>query len=439
MEHLIDIAILAEVSSITVVTTTIVLAAICGALATLIVVSDRYLNDYGVCELDINNGDKVLNVEGGKSVLDALGAEKIFIPSACGGRGTCLYCKLKVHEGGGTLGPAEKGGLTNREKRDNVRLCCQVKIRGNMKLEIPEEYFKIKEYECTVRSNDNVATFIKELILDMPSGEILEFEAGHYVQIHVPPYNITYKDFKVAEKYRDAWDAFKLWDVSVKNDEEIQRAYSMANHPAEGNRVMLNVRIASPPPPHRVRKDDPEYPLVKGPDGQMVPRGGIGSTYIFNLKAGDKVTVSGPYGDFMINEETEREMIYVGGGAGMAPMRSHVFHLLDTMNTDRKVSYWYGARSVREIFYEDDFKRLKKEHPNFDYTIALSDKQPEDDWDGPEGFIHSVLDELYLSKHENVQNCEFYLCGPPLMVNAVEDMLYNKYKVPQENVRFDKF
>lgn len=439
MEQLIDLAILAEVTSMTVVWTTVALAVICGVLASLIVVSDRYLNDYGTCVLDINSGDMKIETDGGKSVLDALGAEKIFIPSACGGRGTCLYCKLKVLEGGGTLGPAEKGGLTNAEKRDNVRLCCQVKIRGNMKLEIPEEYFKIKEYTCTVKSNKNVATFIKELILDMPPGEILPFEAGHYVQIHVPPFNIDYKDFKVAKKYHEDWDKFKIWDVSVKNDEEIQRAYSMANHPAEGNRVMLNVRIASPPPPHRVRTDDPEYPLIKDPKtGKMVPRGGIGSTYIFNLKEGDKVKISGPYGDFMI-KDSDKEMIYVGGGAGMAPMRSHLFHLLDTLKTKRKVSYWYGARSVREIFYLEDFERLRKEHPNFSYTIALSDKLPEDDWDGPEGFIHSVLDDLYISKHENPKDVEYYLCGPPLMVNAVEDMLYKKYEVPVDMVAFDKF
>lgn len=423
---------------LTILLTVGVLAVMCAGLAALIVVSDRYLNDYGECELDINHGEKKLVVQGGKTVLDALGNEKIFIPSACGGRGTCLYCKLKVFEGGGTLGPAEKGGLTPAEKRSNVRLCCQIKIRGNMKLEIPEEYFKIKQYQCTVRSNGNVATFIKELILDMPPGEILEFKAGHYVQIHVPAFNVKFKDFHVEDKYRSDWDRFKLWDIEVKNPTEIQRAYSMANHPAEGNRVMLNIRIATPPPPGRERKDDPEYPLVPGPGGQLVARAGLGSSYTFSLKKGDKVTISGPYGDFMI-KETDREMIYVGGGAGMAPMRSHIFHMLDTVRSKRKISYWYGARSLKEIFYWDDFKRLKAEHPNFEVTIALSEKQPEDNWTGPEGFIHQVLDDLYLSKHPDPSSAEYYLCGPPLMVNAVENMLYNKYKVPKEMVAFDKF
>lgn len=434
-----DIAlILAELSAMTVVTTTIALGALCGALAGLIVVSDKYLNDYGECELDINHGEKKIKTAGGKTVLEALGNEKIFIPSACGGRGTCLYCKLKITDGGGTLGPAEKGGLSNAERRDNVRLSCQVKIRGNVKLEIPEEYFKIKEYVATVRSNRNVATFIKEFIVDMPPGEFLEFKAGHYMQIHIPKFDISFKTFAVEEKFRDAWDAMKLWDIKVKSDKEIQRAYSMANHPAEGNRVMLNVRIATPPPPGRERKGDPEYPLVPDDKGNLVAKAGLGSSYIFNLKPGDKVKISGPYGDFMI-KDTDREMLYIGGGAGMAPMRSHIFHLLDTEKSKRKISYWYGARSVREIFYEDDFKRLKAEHPNFNYTIALSDKQKGDVWNGPEGFIHNVLDELYLKNHPDPKGCEYYLCGPPMMVDAIENMLYNKYKVPREMVAFDKF
>ncbi len=429
---------LAEASFFMVTATVATLAAMAGALSALIVISDRYLNDYGVCELDVNGGERTLQVKGGCTVLDALASEKIFIPSACGGRGTCLYCKLKVETGGGDLGPAEKGGLSAAERRENVRLCCQVKVRGDMKLTIPDEYFKIKEYACKVISNRNVATFIKELVLEIPKGESFEFEAGHYVQVHVPPFKLDFGQIEVPEKFRVDWDHFKLWDLSVKNDEELQRAYSMANHPAEGNRVMLNVRIATPPPPHRLRKDDPEYPLQLSGDGTAIARPGLASSYIFGLKAGDDVTVSGPYGDFLI-KETEREMVYVGGGAGMAPMRSHLFHLLDTQKSPRKITYWYGARSVKEIFYADELDRLVAENPSFRYVVALSERQPEDVWDGPEGYIHNVLDTEYLANHPDPTSIEYYLCGPPIMVDAVEDMLVNKYKVPLEMIAFDKF
>lgn len=372
-------------------------------------------------ELTINvNGEKDLTTGAGGNLLTTLSGQKIFLPSACGGGGTCAMCKCKVLEGGGDILPTETGYITRKEAQEGWRLACQVKIKEDMKIEVPEEVFGIKKFRCKVRSNENVATFIKELVLEIQDGETLEFEAGGYIQIDIPEYkNLSYKGFDVEEEYRDEWDRYDLWQFTANNDEDCFRAYSMANHPAEGQIVMLNVRIASPPP---------SLPNVPP---------GIASSYIFNLKPGDEVIVSGPYGEFF-QQKTQREMCFIGGGAGMAPMRSHLFDLFHTQKTDRKVSYWYGARSVREMFYDDHFKNIEKDFPNFKYHVALSDPQESDNWEGYVGFIHQVLLDNYLSKHPAPEDIEYYLCGPPMMNDAVFKML-DDLGVDDEMIRFDDF
>jgi len=323
-------------------------------------------------------------------------------------------------EGGGDILPTELTHITRGEAKENWRLACQVKVKQDMKIKVPDEVFSIKKWECTVRSNDNVATFIKELVVDLPPGEILHFESGGYIQIDVPAYKgIQFKDFQVADKFREDWDKYNIWQYVANNDEPCFRAYSMANHPAEGNMVMLNIRIATPPP--RTEGIPP----------------GICSSYVFSLKEGDKITISGPYGEFVI-KETESEMIYIGGGAGMAPLRSHIFHLFHTLRTGRKVSYWYGARSLRELFYEDHFRAIEKEFPNFSFHVALSEPMPEDNWTGPVGFIHQVVHDLYLKDHPNADEIEYYLCGPPMMLSAVQNMLYD-LGVEKEQIAFDDF
>ncbi|RMH62094.1 MAG: NADH:ubiquinone reductase (Na(+)-transporting) subunit F [Calditrichaeota bacterium] len=373
----------------------------------------------GKVKLLINDDEeKSPEVEAGSNLLATLANQGIFLPSACGGQGTCAMCKCQVLEGGGDVLPTEEGQLTRGEIKEHTRLACQVKVKQDMKIHIPEEIFNIQKFECTVRSNNNVATFIKELVLELPADQHLNFKAGGYIQIYIPPYNISFKDFDIEEQYRGDWDKYKLWDLKASNDEEVFRAYSMANHPAEGDIVMLNVRIATPPP------------------GTDFPPG-ISSSYIFNLKPGDKVTVSGPYGEFFI-KDTDREMVYIGGGAGMAPMRSHIFHLFHTLKTNRKVTFFYGARSKREMFYEEDFRKIEKEFPNFKFVVALSDPLPEDNWDGPVGFIHQVVHDEYLSKHEAPEEIEYYLCGPPMMLSAVQNMLYN-LGVEKEMIAFDEF
>ena len=390
------------------------------ALVTVLAVARKQLVPEGNVRILINDDpDRSPNVPPGQSLLSALAAERIFIPSACGGGGTCGMCKCQVLEGGGDVLPTETGQLSLRERKDNFRLACQVKVKQDMKIRIPEEVFGVKKFEATVISNHNVATFIKEFVVKLPEGVNLDFEPGGYIQIDVPKYSCTFRDFDVEEKFRGDWDHFKLWDLKAGNDEDgVFRAYSMANHPAEGNIVMLNIRIATPP------------------RGMDVPPG-VCSSYIFSLKPGDKVTLSGPYGEFHI-QDTDREMIYVGGGAGMAPLRSHIFHLFHTLKTGRKVSYWYGARSKREIFYEEDFRAIEREFPNFKFHIALSDPQPEDNWDGYVGFIHNVVIDNYLSKHDAPEDCEYYFCGPPLMLRAVQKMC-DDFGVPPENVRYDDF
>ncbi len=392
-------------------------------LVLVLLFARKKLTPQGEAILNINN-EKDLSVSPGGTVLGSLSNADIFLPSACGGGGTCGMCKCQVNEGGGSILPTETSFFTRKEQAANWRLGCQVKVRGDMKISVPEEVMGIKKWECEVVSNRNVASFIKEFVVKLPEGETLDFKSGGYIQIDVPKYDIAFKDMDIEEEYHSEWDKFKLWDLKTKNTEETYRAYSMANHPAEGNIIMLNIRIATPP-------WDPK----KGTWSNVSP--GICSSYVFTRKPGDKVTISGPYGEFFI-QETEAEMLYIGGGAGMAPLRSHLFHLFHTAKSGRKVSYWYGARSRREIFYEEDFRAIEKEFPNFKFTIALSDPQPEDNWDGPVGFIHQVIYDEYLSKHSEPEDIEYYMCGPGPMVNAVNKMLYN-LGVSEENIYYDDF
>ena len=369
------------------------------------------------------NGDTEKNIitRPGGTLLSALAGQSVFLPSACGGGGTCAMCECQVMEGGGEILPTETGHISRNKAKDSWRLACQVKIKENMKIHVPDEIFSIQKWEATVESNENVATFIKELVLNLPEGENLEFEAGGYIQIDIPEYhNLTFSDFDIEKEYHPDWDQYKIWDLVANNEEPVFRAYSMANHPAEGNRVMLNVRIATPPPP--LWNEAPP---------------GLASSYIFNLKPGDKVTVSGPYGEFFI-KDTQREMVYIGGGAGMAPMRSHLFHLFQTLKTGRQVSFWYGARSVREMFYDEHFKDIEKKFPNFTYNVALSEPMDEDNWSGHKGFIHQVLHDEYLMKHDDPTEIEFYMCGPPPMINACDSML-DSLGVDKEMIAYDSF
>lgn len=375
------------------------------------------------------NDKKEIEVSPGVSLLAALAQGGIYLPSACGGGGSCGLCKAKVLEGGGQVLPTELAHLSRRQVKEHWRISCQVKVREPMRVWVPEEVFGIRMWECTVRSNRNVATYIKELVLELPEGERLEFEPGGYIQIYAPPCEIDYRrDIypNVEEPYRTWWeqDAPGIWNLRVTIDEEIYRAYSMANHPAEGNIVMLNVRIALPP------WDRAKNTFVDVPPGKV-------SSWIFSLKPGDKVRISGPYGEFFI-KHTDREMIYIGGGAGMAPLRSHIFHLFKTLKTTRKVSYWYGARSRREIFYEEDFRELERQFPNFKFHIALSEPRPDDNWTGYVGFIHQVLYDNYLKDHPAPEECEYYICGPPPMLRACLRML-DELGVPPENIAYDDF
>jgi len=384
----------------------------------------RYkLTPQGDVNLKVN--DKEFTVSPGNTVLSALSENGVYLPSACGGGGTCGMCKCQIYEGGGSILPTETGFFTRKEQHDHWRLGCQVKIREDMVIQVPEEVMGIKKWECEVVSNHNVATFIKEFVVRLPEGEKLNFKPGGYVQIDVPRIEVDFaKDIDVEEEYRDEWDRFHMWDLKMKNSEETFRAYSMANHPAEGNIVMLNIRIATPP-----------WDVSHGRFRNVNP--GVCSSYIFSRKPGDKVSLSGPFGEFFI-KDTRREMIYVGGGAGMAPLRSHLFHLFHTLKTKRKVSYWYGARSKREIFYEDHFREIEKRFDNFTFHIALSEPKEEDDWDGYTGFIHQVLYDNYLRYHEEPEEVEYYMCGPPMMNDAVNQLLYD-LGVPDEMIDFDDF
>ena len=380
------------------------------------------LTPKGDVTLHINDRDIV--VSPGSNLLMTLSSNGIYLPSACGGGGTCGMCKCQITEGGGAILPTETGFFTRKEQNEHWRLGCQVKVRNDLTIELPEAILGIKKWECEVVSNLNVATFIKEFVVKLPEGESLDFEPGGYIQIDVPKYEMTYRDILIEDGFKSDWDKYKMWDLKIKNTEETFRAYSMANYPAEKNLIKLNIRIATPP------FDGARNQFMNVPPG-------ICSSYIFCRKPGDKVTISGPYGEFHI-KNTGNEMVYIGGGAGMAPLRSHIFHLFHTLRTNRKVSYWYGARSLREVFYEDEFRAIEKEFPNFRFHLALSEPLPEDNWKGLTGFIHKVLLDNYLSKHEEPEDIEYYFCGPPVMNNAVIKML-DSLGVPQENISFDDF
>jgi Na+-transporting NADH:ubiquinone oxidoreductase subunit F len=389
------------------------------ALVLIILFAKSRLVPSGPVNLNIN-GEKDVEVGAGGKLLNVLADQKLFVSSACGGGGTCGQCKVKVLEGGGEILETEKSHITKREAKDGSRLSCQVAVKQNMKIEVPEEVFGVKKWSCKVRSNNNVATFIKELVLELPEGESVPFRAGGFIQIERPAgLDIQYKDFDVEDEYHSDWDKFNIWQYRSKVDDVTIRAYSMANYPEEKGIIMLNVRIASPPP---------RNPNVE--PGKM-------SSYIFNLKPGDDVTISGPFGEFFARD-TKKEMIFVGGGAGMAPMRSHIFDQMRRVKTDRKVTFWYGARSKTEMFYVDDFDTLDKENENFTWKVALSDALPEDKWEGYTGFIHNVLFENYLKDHPNPEDCEYYLCGPPIMNSCVIDMLLS-LGVEREDIMLDDF
>lgn len=370
------------------------------------------------------NEEKEVEVEMGSTLLTTLFDHKIYLPSACGGVGTCGMCKCQVIDGGGDVLPTETGHLNRKMQAEHWRLGCQVKVKNDMKIDIPASIFGIKKWECEVVSNHNVATFIKEFVVKLPEGEHLDFKSGGYIQIDVPKCEVHFKDMDVEEEYRSDWDSLKMWDLKMKNHEPVYRAYSMANHPAEGNIVMLNIRIATPP-----------WDRKKCEFMHVNP--GICSSYIFSRKPGDKVTISGPYGEFHI-KNTQREMMFIGGGAGMAPMRSHIFDQYETQKTKRKATFWYGGRSLRELFYMEDFEKIEREHPNFKFNVALSEPKPEDNWTGYVGFIHQVIKDEYLDKHQEPEEIEYYLCGPPQMNDAVQKML-DEMGVPPENIAFDDF
>lgn len=391
-------------------------------LVSVLLVARDKLSPKGEVNLHINDRD--LNVSPGSNLLATLSSNGIFLPSACGGGGTCGMCKCQITDGGGSILPTETGFFTRKEQHNHWRLGCQVKIRENLTIKVPEAVMGIKKWECEVVSNRNVATFIKEFIVKLPEGESLDFLPGGYIQIDVPKYEASFSQFNIEDQYSPAWDLWKMRELKVKNITETYRAYSMANYPAEKNLIKLNIRIATP-----------SWDNVKKEFMNVPP--GLCSTYIFSRKPGDKVMISGPYGEFHI-KNTNAEMIYIGGGAGMAPLRSHIFHLFNTLKTGRKVSYWYGARSLREVFYQEEFEAIQKKFKNFSFNIALSEPLKEDNWTGYTGFIHQVLLNNYLSKHEEPEDIEYYFCGPPVMNAAVIRML-DDLGVPAENIAFDDF
>ena len=366
------------------------------------------------------NGEKEISAPVGGKLLATLANADLFVPSACGGGGTCAQCRVKILRGGGSLLPTEASHISRREACQGDRLSCQVAVKQDMDIEVPEEVFGVKKWQCTVESNENVATFIKNLVLRLPAGEEVNFRAGGYIQIECPPHQVQYKDFEIAERFRADWDRFNLWQYRSASSQAVTRAYSMANYPDEKGVIMLNVRIASPPP--GAGKDIPP---------------GIMSSYIYSLKPGDKVTISGPFGEFFA-KDTNNEMVFIGGGAGMAPMRSHIFDQLKRLRSDRKISFWYGARSTREMFFVEDFDGLQAANENFAWYVALSDPQPEDNWQGYTGFIHEVLYENYLKDHPAPEDCEYYICGPPVMNAAVINMLQG-LGVEDENILLDDF
>ncbi len=389
------------------------------ALVAVILFAKSRLVSSGAVSINVN-GEKDFSTEAGGKLLNVLADNKLFVSSACGGGGTCAQCKVQIFEGGGDILETEKSHITKREQREGVRLSCQVPVKQDMKIAVPEEVFGVKKWECTVRSNHNVATFIKELVLELPKGEAVPFKAGGFIQIERPGgLDIDYKNFDVEDEYKEDWDKFNLWQYKSSSSDEVVRAYSMANYPEEEGIIMLNIRIATPPP------NKPSIPP------------GLMSSYTFDLKPGDKCTISGPFGEFFARD-TKKEMVFIGGGAGMAPMRSHIFDQFRRINTDRKVTFWYGARSKREMFYVEDFDQIQKDNENFTWHVALSDALESDNWDGYTGFIHNVLHEKYLKDHPNPEDCEFYLCGPPMMNSSVIDMLIN-LGVEPEDIMLDDF
>ena len=411
-------------------------------LVSLLLFAKAKLSPSGAVTITINN-DQKLEVEGGSTLLNVLSNNGVFLPSACGGGGTCVQCVCQVHEGGGAILPTEEPHFSRKEISNNFRLGCQVKVKEDMSIEIPEEVFGVKKWECEVVSNYNVASFIKEFVVRLPEGETLDFEAGGYIQIDVPETEVDFKNIDITAhpdhhdepmKFQEEWDKYKLWGLKMVNEESVVRAYSMANHPAEGNIVMLNIRVATPPW-DRERND------------YMQVNPGVCSSYVFDQKPGDKVMISGPYGEFFI-KETEAEMLYIGGGAGMAPMRSHLFHLFHTVKTGRKVTFYYGGRSKRELFYLEDFKSIEREFPNFKFHVVLSEPLEEDNWnekkhiddegDGFLGFVHNAVIDHHLKDHEAPEDIEVYFCGPPLMNQAVIKMV-DDWGIPEENVSFDDF
>ncbi len=395
-------------------------------LVFLILYAKSKLTPSGLVKITIN-GKEVLETEAGSTLLTTLSNKKIFLPSACGGGGTCAMCKCQILSGGGEILPTEVPYFTRKQQQTNWRLGCQVKVKQDMEITIPESILGIQKWECEVVSNNNVATYIKELVVKLPEGQFLEFESGCYIQIDVPTCEIDFKKnlFKIDDRFKDDYDKYKIWELKMKNPEPIFRAYSMANHPAEGNIIMLNIRLATPP-------------FDRKTGGFINVNPGVCSSFVFSLKPGDKVTIAGAFGDFHI-KPTKREMIYIGGGAGMAPLRSHLFHMFHTeKERDRKVTFWYGGRSSREVFYTDHFRDIEKEFSNFQYNIALSEPLPEDHWTGYTGFIHNVLFENYLKHHEAPEDVEYYICGPPMMNAAVFKML-DDLGVPPENIAFDDF
>ncbi len=395
-----------------------------GIILTLIFIllgAESKLVQKGDAVITINDDEsKSITVSSGKTLLQTLTSQKIYLPSACGGGGTCGVCRCRILEGGGDVLPTERTHLSLKQVKDHWRLACQVKVRQDMRILVPEEIFSIQKYRCQVHSNRNVASFIKELVLELPQGMHLDFKPGGYIQIEIPPYTgLSYRSFDIDDKFTSEWDKYNMWRFTAQSDESVTRAYSMASYPAESNIVMLNVRIASPP------FNKPDVPP------------GIASSYIFNLKPGDQVDISGPYGEFFI-QETEKEMVYIGGGAGMAPLRSHLFHLLKTLKSHRIISYWYGARSLREMFYQDEFEELARTFSNFRFHVALSEPLPEDHWKGFTGFIHQVVFDHYLKHHDDPTEIEYYMCGPPVMNSAVQNMLYH-IGVEKEQIYFDDF
>jgi len=389
-------------------------------LVSLITVAKKTLLPSGEIKIEIND-DKELTTSPGGKLLTTLADQEIYLPSACGGGGSCAQCLVKVESGGGSILPTEKSKINNRDARSGIRLACQVPVKRDLHIKVPPEVLETRKWKCTVRSNNNVATFIKELVLEVPEGESVGFQSGGYIQIEVPPHEVSYANFEIDDRFLNDWTKFKMFQFKSHVYTPVTRAYSMANYPGEKGIIMLNVRIASPPP----NADEDEIP-----PGQV-------SSYIFNLKEGDEVIISGPYGEFYL-EESDAEMVFIGGGAGMAPLRSHIFQLFRADKTTRKVSFWYGGRSKKELFYIEEFEQLEKEHDNFSLHIALSDPQPEDNWQGETGFIHLVLYEKYLKDHPAPEDIMYYMCGPPMMTKSVLEMLDN-LGVEKENIRFDDF